>query len=282
MVATEGTALQLGALNHFVDAVLQSRDKSLQKLLDYIRMGDKAPAPAGIDAELEKWWVETRPRLYATTTSSVEQQLTNFMREHRGSPILRNLKADSWGGKRDKGKQFDFFEELHDGGKVLLIDTDHLKNGAVGAALMGRLFIALIENISARRQRAPKPIWVYIDEASDYLSKNDPSFVQIYTKAAGAKVGMTVAHQYTGQLDPRIEEALNNAEIHSLCEQRGTVQLNVEERPLTLPIKELEFTREPQMLPEEYKQMRELLVFHYAYKTAPTLVEQDLPLTQKF
>ncbi len=278
MVATEGSPTQIGALNHFVDAVLQSRDKSLATLIKYIRMGDKeAPAELkSFDADLQDWWRTTRLGLFKPTVSSVEQRLTNFMREHRGSPILQNLNADSWG--------LDLYGELHNGGKVLLVDADISKNGPVGTALMGRLFIALIESLAARRQKATKPIWVVVDEASDYLSKNDPSFVQILVKAAGAKVGMTVAHQYRGQLDLKIEEALENAEIQSVCPQRGRVELTVEERPLTLNVDPFEFEREPQMDRIEYAQMRAELANAYPYKKPLTVSEQIAPrsLTQKF
>lgn len=250
MVSNDMSALQTGALNFFVDAVLQSRNKSLETLLKYIRMKDKDKPPEfeSFDNDLKDWWTDTRLGLHTATFSGVEQRLANFMRSHRGAPVLQKLRADSWG--------LDLYRELHNGGKVLLVDTDHLQNDAVGTALMGRLVIALIENLAARRQRAPKPIWVVIDEASDYLGKNDPSFVQILTKAAGAKVGMTVAYQIRGLIDPTIEKVLENAEIHSVCEQRGRVDLTVEERPLTLPMSRLEFLEEPKMRDEDYATMR--------------------------
>lgn len=263
MIATDTSSLQIGALNHFVDAVLASEDKSLETLLKYIRMEERDRPDAkdfgNFDDDLQKWWVETRPGLYARTASGVEERLANFMRVHKGAPVLRNLRADSWG--------LDLYKELHDGGKVLLVDTDHLRNDAVGTALMGRLFIALLENVASRRQRAPKPIWVVIDEASDYLYQSDPAFIQILIKAAGAKVGMTVAYQTKGLIDPKIEKALEVAEIHSVCEQRGRVELSIEERPLSLPVSQLEFEREDQMERKHYDAMRAKLAADYPYQT---------------
>lgn len=276
MVATDTSPLQAGALSFFVDAVLQTRNGNLNTLIEYIRMKEKeAPKNIGsFDKELREWWTDTRPKLYSATLSSIEQRLANFMRENRGSPIFKKLHADSWG--------LDLYSELHEGGKMLLVDTDLFKNGAVGAALMGRMFIALIENMASRRQKAAKPIWVVIDEASDYLTKTDPSFVQILIKAAGAKVGMTVAYQFRGLIDFAIEKALENAEIQSVCEQRGTVELTIEERPSTLSVSRLEFTEEPQMLPEKYIELRRRLAADYPYKQAseppPTA---DEPLEQK-
>lgn len=263
MIATDTSDLQTGALTHFIDAVLASEDKSLETLLRYIRMGDKEQPRAedfrNFDDELKTWWTETRPGLYGRTASGVEERLANFMRMHKGAPILRNLRADSWG--------LDLYKELNDGGKVLLVDTDTLKNDVVGAALMGRLFIALIENLASRRQKAPKPIWIIIDEATDYLAQKDPRFVQILIKARAAKVGVTVAYQTRGLIDPTIEKTLEIAEIQSRCEQRGRIELTVEERPLTIPVSELEFDRKDQMGREHYTAMRERMAHDYPYQT---------------
>ena len=45
---------------------------------------------------------------------------------------------------------------------------------------------------------------VYIDEAADYF---DQSFAAILSQARKYKVGMVLAHQYLGQLEPRLQEA---------------------------------------------------------------------------
>lgn len=52
------------------------------------------------------------------------------------------------------------------------------------------------------------------------------------------------------------------------------MQLTVEERPLPpLPVSQLEFEREPQMFPEEYKAMRKRLREDYPYKNFPPVVQ---------
>jgi hypothetical protein len=148
-------------------------------------------------------------------------------------------------------------------------------NDAESVNLMGRMFIAMLEDIASRRRTLDrdtlKPVWIYLDEASDYLS-NDKTFIQILTKAAEQKVGLTVAYQYEGQdgVDPSIEKALRNASIHSRCLKRGLVELTINGEPLTLHPRKFEFTRdEPQMDTKEYDALRERLAAAFPYKEPP-------------
>ena len=48
------------------------------------------------------------------------------------------------------------------------------------------------------------PTFVYIDEAADYFDRN---IGIILSQARKYKVGMVLAHQYLGQLDPKLQEA---------------------------------------------------------------------------
>lgn len=262
---SDASQLQSGALGFYIDAALASDDKSFDTIIKYMRLPhNQLPDEIGdFDKQTAEWFKTTRKTLHSATSGGIEQRLANFLREHRRSPLMKMLTADSWG--------LDLYTELHQGGKVLLVDTDWQKNGPDGANLLGRLIIALLENLATRRMKNPdKPVWVYIDEASDYLT-NDPHFKQILIKAAAAKVGTTVAYQYKGLVDKSIEDALENAEIHSNCVERGKVELTIEERPMTLPVKQLEFIdNEPQMGQDDYKKLREWLAFAYPYKTAPT------------
>jgi hypothetical protein len=281
---SDATERQAGALGFYINAVLSSRNKSLQQLLDYMRLpttsktGEHLPKEiANFDKQTEDWFRNTRKTLHTGTSGGIEQRLAEFLDKHADSPIMKMLTADSWG--------LDLYNELHKGGKVLLVDTDWLRNGPEGANLMGRLFIALIEQLATRRMKNPdRPVWVYIDEASDYLN-NDQNFKQILIKAAAAKVGMTVAYQYRGLVDEDIEKALKNAEIQSECVVRGQVELSIEERPMTLPVSLLEFIHEPQMGREEYKHLRESLASRYPYKASLTVEPKsgnDEELTQKY
>jgi hypothetical protein len=103
--------------------------------------------------------------------------------------------------------KLDLFSEMN-AGKVILINTakDLLKEQ--GTEIFGRFFIAMIAQAAQERATLPKhdriPTIVYIDEAADYFDRN---IGIILAQARKYNVGMVLAHQYLGQLEPRLQEA---------------------------------------------------------------------------
>jgi len=103
--------------------------------------------------------------------------------------------------------KLDLFGEMN-AGKVILINTakDLLKE--TGSQIFGRFFIALIAQAAQERATLPEgkrlPTFVYIDEAQDYFDRN---IGLILAQARKYNVGMVLAHQYLGQLDPKLQDA---------------------------------------------------------------------------
>jgi hypothetical protein len=103
--------------------------------------------------------------------------------------------------------KLDLFAEMN-AGKVILINTakDLLKEQ--GTEIFGRFFIALIAQAAQERATLPAnrrtPTMVYIDEAQDYFDRN---IGLILAQARKYNVGMVLAHQYLGQLEPKLQEA---------------------------------------------------------------------------
>ena len=104
--------------------------------------------------------------------------------------------------------KLDLFGEMN-AGKVILINTakDLLKEQ--GTEIFGRFFIALIAQAAQERAILPEnkrlPTFVYIDEAADYFDRNVGI---ILSQARKYNVGMVLAHQYLGQLEPKLQEAV--------------------------------------------------------------------------
>jgi hypothetical protein len=104
--------------------------------------------------------------------------------------------------------KLDLYSEMN-AGKVILINTakDLLKEQ--GTELFGRFFIALIAQAAQERATLPLtkrlPTFVYIDEAADYF---DRTLSIILSQARKYNVGMILAHQYLGQLNPQLQEAV--------------------------------------------------------------------------
>ncbi len=103
--------------------------------------------------------------------------------------------------------KLDLFSEMNSG-RVILINTakDLLKEQ--GTQIFGRFFIALIAQAAQERATLPEhkrmPTMVYVDEAQDYFDRN---IGIILSQARKYSVGMVLAHQFLGQLDPKLQEA---------------------------------------------------------------------------
>ena len=104
--------------------------------------------------------------------------------------------------------KLDLFAEMN-AGKVILIDTakDLLKEN--GTEIFGRFFIAMIAQAAQERAVQPAderlPTFVYIDEANDYFDRN---IGVILSQARKYNVGLVLAHQFLGQLDTKLYEAI--------------------------------------------------------------------------
>jgi hypothetical protein len=107
--------------------------------------------------------------------------------------------------------KIDLFTEINTPGKVILINAEKGLLKEEGTELFGRFFLALINQAAARRSTIPKdqrlPCYVYVDECHNYI-KNDPKIQVILAEARQQKVGVILAHQFLGQIDPPVRAAL--------------------------------------------------------------------------
>ena len=105
--------------------------------------------------------------------------------------------------------KLDLFTEMN-AGKVILINTakDLLKEN--GTEIFGRFFIAMIAQAAQERAVLDKsnrlPTFVYVDEANDYFDRN---IGIILSQARKYNIGMVLAHQFLGQLDTKLLEAIS-------------------------------------------------------------------------
>ncbi len=105
----------------------------------------------------------------------------------------------------------DFFTEINTPGKVILINAEKGLLKEEGTELFGRFFLGLINQAAAQRTSLPKeqrlPCYVYVNECHNYI-KNDPKIQVILAEARQQKVGVILAHQFLGQIDPPVRAAL--------------------------------------------------------------------------
>lgn len=112
--------------------------------------------------------------------------------------------------------KLNLFSEMN-AGKFILINTAKSLLQPSGSELFGRFFIALITQAAQERATIPAdqrlPCFVYIDECHDYL---DDNVAQILEQARKFNVGLTLAHQYIGQLSPKLAESFAANTAHKI------------------------------------------------------------------
>lgn len=101
--------------------------------------------------------------------------------------------------------KLDLFTEMNSG-KVILINTAKELLKQNGCEIFGRFFIAMIAQAAQERATLEQrmPTFVYIDECQDYMDHN---VALILEQARKYKIGMILAHQYLGQLEPRLQQS---------------------------------------------------------------------------
>ena len=132
-------------------------------------------------------------------------------------------------------KKLDLFEQLQNC-KVILINT---KKGVLHNAVepWGRFFIAqllqAVEERSLVAQGGNLPVYCYIDEAADYISK-ERNIAKIFTQARKQLVSMIIAHHKPSDIkEPAVWEALNDAGIRVSPVSRGVFRFQVPRRRST-------------------------------------------------
>jgi len=165
-----------------------------------------------MEPKSEVTFAEHIAKLHGTARHFFETEFPSKEFEQTRKQVLRRL----WGILENQTfermfshprSKLDLYAEMN-AGKVILINTakDLLKE--TGTEIFGRFFIAMIAQAAQERATLPvskrMPTIVYIDEAADYFDRN---IGVILSQARKYNVGMVLAHQYLGQLDPKLQEA---------------------------------------------------------------------------
>jgi type IV secretory pathway TraG/TraD family ATPase VirD4 len=98
---------------------------------------------------------------------------------------------------------------IMDEGKILLVNLAKGKIGEDTSALLGSLLVSRINLAALSRADVPdtdrRPFYCYLDEFQTFTSL---TFVTMLSELRKYRVGMTLAHQYLGQLDPAVFDAI--------------------------------------------------------------------------
>lgn len=201
LLSAEMTQKQNVIFRYVTRLMLQIPDATIHTLRELMETGS------------EVRFAEHIAKLQGTARHFFETEFPSREFEQTRKQVLRRL----WGILENQTfermfshprSKLDLYSEMN-AGKVILINTakDLLKE--TGTEIFGRFFIALIAQAAQERATLPErkrmPTFVYVDEAADYFDRN---IGIILSQARKYNVGMVLAHQYLGQLEPKLLDAI--------------------------------------------------------------------------
>lgn len=223
----EDSGQAVSLLNYVFNSILDADTTNKQTaLLNYcVRLLLKAPSTI-LDLR-DLLGADKLPVKYHPYVSQLSDSGQHFFKEQFGSITYKETKGQiKW--RLDLLLENPLIEKMFSspetmislkdvmaGGKILLIDTSIKELGEYGSSFFGRFFIALIALAAQQRDtnRALRAVYVYIDEASTYLTDYIESLLD---RARESKVGLTLAHQHLKQLSdvsPKLEASIHNTAI---------------------------------------------------------------------
>jgi hypothetical protein len=127
--------------------------------------------------------------------------LVNKLGQFLSDPMLRNI----FGQKQNKID----LEQLMNEQKILMINLSKGKIGEENSSFFGAMFLTKIKQAGmARAKLEPKDrhdFYLYVDEFQNIVTD---TFENILSEARKYGINLVVAHQYVGQLLPKVEQAV--------------------------------------------------------------------------
>jgi hypothetical protein len=127
--------------------------------------------------------------------------LVNKLGQFLSDPLLRNI----FGQKDNKID----LEELLNNQKIILINLSKGRLGEENSSFFGSMFITKIKQAGMARANLPererKDFYLYVDEFHNLVTE---TFENLMSEARKYGLCLTVAHQYVGQLIPRVQAAV--------------------------------------------------------------------------
>ncbi len=127
--------------------------------------------------------------------------LVNKLAQFLSDPMLRNI----FGQKENKIN----LEKLMNEKKIILINLSKGRLGEENASFFGSMFITKIKQAGMARAAIPEErrsdFYLYVDEFHNLMTE---TFENLLSEARKYGLCLTVAHQYMGQLIPRVQQAV--------------------------------------------------------------------------
>lgn len=127
--------------------------------------------------------------------------LVNKLGQFLSDPLLRNI----FGQKQNKID----ISTLMNEGKIILINLSKGRLGEENSSFLGSIFLTKIKQAGMERASIPEQdrtdFYLYVDEFQNVVTQ---TFENILSEARKYGLNLTIAHQYVGQILPRVHQAI--------------------------------------------------------------------------
>ncbi len=153
------------------------------------------------DPQVKKFWQLEFEKYSAWYKSEAASPILNKIGQFLTSLPLRNIVSQ-------KENTFNL-REVMDEGKILIVNLSKGKIGEDNAYLFGAMLVTKIQLAAMSRADLPeekrRPFYLYVDEIHNFLTS---SFADILSEARKYGLHLVLSHQYLGQLDDEIRDAI--------------------------------------------------------------------------
>ncbi len=127
--------------------------------------------------------------------------LVNKLGQFLSDPLLRNI----FGQKQNKIDMSKLMNE----GKIILINLSKGRLGEENSSFLGSMFLTKIKQAGMERASIPEQdrtdFYLYVDEFQNVVTQ---TFENILSEARKYGLNLTIAHQYVGQIIPKVHQAV--------------------------------------------------------------------------
>lgn len=154
------------------------------------------------DPVLEAFWKHEFSKYVYQFKGEALAPIQNKIGAFLTSPIIRNLI-----GQPECRINF---REAMDSGKILLVNLAKGRMGEDAASFLGSLIVLKLQLAATSRVEVPedarRDFYLYIDEFQTFVASE--GLDHILSEARKYRLNLTLAHQYLGQLEDRLREAI--------------------------------------------------------------------------
>jgi hypothetical protein len=153
------------------------------------------------DPVLKNFWeaefAKMPDKLKAEAVSPIQNKVGQFV----SSRMIRNIIGHPTSSIN--------LQQIMDEGKILILNLSQGKLGEDNAALLGAMVITQIQlaamNRSFQKEESRRDFFLYVDEFQNFATK---SFIKILSEARKYRLSLTLANQYSDQLEEEIQHAI--------------------------------------------------------------------------